>query len=30
MHLAGEAYEALGSRQWTLQDCHEYKEELKI
>jgi hypothetical protein len=29
MHVASEAYEALGSRQWTMQDCHEYEEELE-
>ncbi len=29
MHVAGEAYEALGSRQWTMQDCREYEEELE-
>jgi hypothetical protein len=28
MQVASEAYEALGSRQWTMQDCWEYKEEL--
>ncbi len=30
MHVAGEAYEALGSRQWTMQDCREYEEELEL
>jgi hypothetical protein len=29
MHVASEAYKSLGSRQWTMQDCREYKEELK-
>jgi hypothetical protein len=29
MHVAGEAYEAVGSRQWTMQDCREYEEELE-
>ncbi len=29
MHVAGEAYQALGSRQWTMQDCREYEEELE-
>jgi hypothetical protein len=29
MDVAGEAYEALGSHQWTMQDCREYEEELE-
>jgi hypothetical protein len=29
MHVASEAYESLGSRQWTMQDCREYEEELE-
>ena len=29
MHVASEAYESLGSRQWTLQDCREYEAELE-
>jgi hypothetical protein len=29
MHVASEAYEALGSRQWTMQDCREYEAELE-
>ncbi len=29
MHVAGEAYKGVGSRQWTMQDCREYEEELE-
>jgi hypothetical protein len=29
MHVASEAYKALSSRQWTMQDCREYAEELE-
>ena len=29
VHVAGEAYEGVGTRQWTLQDCREYEEELE-
>jgi hypothetical protein len=29
MHVASEAYESLSSRQWTMQDCREYEEELE-
>ncbi len=27
--MASEAYESLGSRQWTMQDCREYENELE-
>jgi hypothetical protein len=29
MHVLSEAYESLSSRQWTMQDCREYEEELE-
>jgi hypothetical protein len=29
MHVASGTYESLGSRQWTMQDCCKYKEELE-
>jgi hypothetical protein len=28
MHVASEEYKSLSSRQWTMQDCREYGEEL--